>query len=142
MSAKPMSISRAFLISFVVALVVEVIICFTSPLTPLSRVMGWVQPLCLVLLGVLLGRAGHSYKVAFVNAWPFALLWALVAYWRVTFLHSDMAADTLQLAESHGWWIYLTPLVITLPFALASAAVGIWIAKRVWPFDGAGEGAA
>ncbi len=127
-----MSINRAFGLSFLSALIVEAVLWFVEPTTSLSVVGGWLKYLSLVLLGVLLGRSGHSYVTAFANACPFALLWATVGYLRTHVPGAHVPPEWAQTAQSYGWWIFLLGAVFTLPLVFAASAVGIWLAKTIW----------
>jgi hypothetical protein len=126
------SINRAFGLSFLSALIIQALLWFVDPTTSLGIVGGWFKYLSLVLLGVLLGHAGHSYVTAFANAWPFALLWATVGYLRAHIPGAQVSPEVVHTAQSYGWWIFLFGALFMLPVVFAASAVGIWLAKTIW----------
>ena len=142
MATEPMSIDRAMLLSFAMAVVVALIVFFVDPATPLGRWAPWGASLSLVLLGVLLGHAGHSYRTACANAWPFVLLYVFVGYLRVQIPGAHISPEILHKTQSYGWWVYLFVVALALPIAFAWSSLGVLIAKTFWPLGNRGGTAA
>ena len=126
-----MSISRAFAICISIAFGIEVLQWLLGTTSPIAVAVGWLKYAPLLLLGILLGRAGHSYATAFANSWPFVLLWIAFLYIGVQFPDASAPPEILAKARSFGWGPYLVFALFGLLMAFAVSAVGIWFAHLI-----------
>ena len=131
-----MTIERAFGTTFGAAVLLEVVrVAFVRDSTIIAICTSVVGYLALVVLGFLLARAGHSYRTAFANMWPFVILWLVVGLVDITFDPRGWPPG-LYTAEnvSKARWGFVLATILYLPIAFAAAALGVFgarLARRI-----------
>jgi len=126
------SIERTFGITFSIAVALEIVRLVVGYSSPVAEVALWAGYLMLAALGFLLASAGHSYRTAFANTWPFVILWLVLGLDDLTF---DPRAwpPGLNTSEniSQARWGYVLACAMFLPVAFAATAIGVLAARLV-----------
>ena len=127
-----MTIDRAFSVTFVLAVILEVIrFPFGALPVVVETIVSGLGYGLLLLLGFMLGRGNFGYAAAFVRTLPFVLLWFLVGILNLVSWRSETGSVWSTHDQEQAVWGYVLATVMLLPVAFGASALGVWLG-RIW----------